>query len=74
MCEKYYLCGKVIAELELLEEGGQKDGWKEENDAPEEDIRYVGAFRAAGAAHKLSALLNTVLQIEGQNHSYSLYN
>ena len=74
MYEIYYLCGKVIAELELLEEGGQEYGWKEENDAPEEDIRYVGACRAAGTAYKLSAVLNTVLQQEGQNYSYSSYN
>lgn len=62
MCEELYLCGKVIAELELLEEGGHEDGGKEKNDTPEEDIRDVGSMRTAGAAHKLPSLFNTVLQ------------
>ncbi len=59
-----YLCGKVIAELELLKEGGHEDGGKEENDTPEEDVRNVGSFRTARAAHKLPTLFNTILQVE----------
>ncbi len=69
-----YLCGKVIAELELLEEGGHEDGGKEENDTPEEDIRNVGSIRATGAAHKLPSVFNTVLQqqVEGSYSNLSL--
>lgn len=57
-----YLRGKVIAELELLEEGGHEDGRKEEDDTPEEDIRNIGSVRATCTAHKLPLLFNTVLQ------------
>lgn len=57
-----YLCGKIIAELELLEEGRQEHSTKEENDTPEENIGNVWSMRAAGAAHKLPLLFNTVLQ------------
>lgn len=57
-----YLCRKVIAELEFLEEGGHEDGGKEENDTPEEDVRNVGTMGATGAAHKLPTLFNTILQ------------
>lgn len=56
-----YLRGKVIAELELLEECGHEDGGEEENDTPEEDIRNVRSVRATGASHKLPLLFNTVL-------------
>ena len=63
-----YLSGKVIAELEVLEEGGHDDGGEEENDTPEEDVGNVGPLGAAGAAHKLPTVLNTVLkqQVEGR--------
>lgn len=68
MCENIYLCGKVIAELELFKEGGHDDGGKEEKDTPEEDIGDVWSSGAAGGAQKLPALFNTILQrqIEGQ--------
>lgn len=59
-----YLCGKVIAELELLEEGGHDDGGEEEDDTPEEDVGNVGSMRAAGAAHKLPTFFDTSLQVE----------
>jgi len=65
-----YLCGKVIAELELLEECRHKDSGEEENDTPEENIRDVGSMRATGAAHKLASFFNTVLQQRaGENYS-----
>lgn len=68
MYKELYLCGKVIAELEVLEEGGHDDGGKEEDDTPEEDIRNVGSMRAAGAAHELPSLFNAILhqQVEGR--------
>lgn len=67
-----YLCWKVIAELEVLEEGGHDDGGEEENDTPEEDVRNIGPLGAAGAAHKLPAVLNTVLkqQVEVRRRSH----
>lgn len=61
-----YLCGKIIAELELLEESRHEDSGKKENDTPEEDIRDVGSLGATGAAHKLPTLLNTVLEQQGR--------
>lgn len=57
-----YLCGKIIAELELLEECRHDDCRKEENDTPEENIRNVRSVRAAGGAYKLPSLFNAVLQ------------
>lgn len=62
MNDAQYLCGKVIAELELLEEGRHQDSRKEEKDTPEENIRNIRSMRTAGAAHKLPSLFNTVLQ------------
>lgn len=64
MYQEQYLCRKVITEFEILKEGRHDDGGKEENDTPEEDIRNVGSMRAAGAAHKLPALFNTILKYE----------
>lgn len=57
-----YLCGKVIAELELFEEGRHEDGGKKEDDTPEENIGNIRSMRATGTAHKLALLFNTVLQ------------
>lgn len=65
-----YLGGKVVAELEILEEGGHEHGGEEENDTPEEDIGNVGPVGAAGAAYKLSALLDAVLQRGGRGHLF----
>lgn len=71
--EELYLCRKVVTELEFLEEGRHDDGGEEENDTPEEDIRNVRPFGATGAAHKLPALLNTILQhqVEGNQSIYT---
>lgn len=71
MYDALYLCRKVIAELELLEQGGHEDGGKEENDTPEEDIRNIGSMRATGTPNKLPLLFNTVLQQQVKD-SYSL--
>lgn len=57
-----YLGGKVVAELEVLEEGRHDDGGEEENDAPEEDVGDVGPCGATGAADKLATLFNAILQ------------
>lgn len=74
MYEEQYLCRKVITELEVLEEGRHDDGGKEENDRPEEDIGNIWPMGAAGAAHKLPALFDTILQyqVEG-SYSYLTY-
>lgn len=61
MEDAQYLCREVIAELELLKEGGHEDGRKKEEDTPEEDVRNIGSMRATGAAHKLALLFNTGL-------------
>lgn len=57
-----YLGGKVVAELEILEEGRHDDGGEEEEDAPEEDIGDVGSFGAAGAADELATLFYAILR------------
>lgn len=57
-----YLGRKVVAELEILEEGRHDDGGEEEEDAPEEDIGDVGPFGAAGAADELATLFNAILR------------
>lgn len=57
-----YLGRKVVAELELLEEGRHDDGGEEEDDAPEEDVGDIGPFGAAGAADELATLFNAILQ------------
>lgn len=64
MYEEQYLCRKVITELEILEEGWHDDSGEEENNTPEEDIRNKWSKRAAGAAHKLPALFNAILQYQ----------
>lgn len=63
-----YLCGKIIAELEVFQERRHEDSGKEENDTPEENIWNVGSMGAAGFAHKLPSVLNAALQhqIEGR--------
>lgn len=60
--DHWYLCGKVITELEPLEKGRHDNRGKEKNDTPEEDVRDVGALETASAADKLPTLFNTVLQ------------
>lgn len=58
----WYLCGKVVTELETLEKGRHDNRGEEKNDTPEEDIRDVGTIGATCAADKLPALFNTVLR------------
>lgn len=66
-----YLCGKVIAELELLEESRQEHSAEEKNDTPEENIGNIGSMRATSTAHKFPFLFNTVLQIDrGQSFMF----
>lgn len=60
--DHWYLCGKVITELEPLEKGRHDNRGKEKNDTPEEDVGDVGALGTARAADKLPTLFNTVLQ------------
>lgn len=67
-----YLCGKVIAELELFEEGRHEDSGEKEYDTPEEDIRNVGSMWATCTAHKLALLFNTVLQQQVEGQSFRL--
>lgn len=60
--DHWYLCGKVITELEPLEKGRHDNRGKEKNDTPEEDVRDVGAVGTARTASKLPTLFNTILQ------------
>lgn len=57
-----YLGRKVVAELEILEEGRHDDGGEKEDDAPEEDIRDIGPFGATSTANKLATFFDAVLQ------------
>lgn len=74
LCSSTGVCtclgGKVAARLELLEEGWHEDGGEEEDHAPEEDVRDVGAVGATSAAYKvpvqLFALLMTHNEEEGK--------
>ena len=59
-----YLCGKVTAELELLEECRHDDSGEEENNAPEQNVWYVWPARAAGFVLELPLLCFAVLKHE----------
>lgn len=44
---------KISLRLELLKEGGQAEGGKEEDNRPEENIWDVGPMMTTGRTHKL---------------------
>lgn len=53
----FYLCGKVAAELELLERHGHGVGSKEEDEGHEGQIRNI----LTGAAHQSAPVLDALL-------------
>lgn len=72
-----HLGGEVSLRLELLEERGQEEGGKEEDDGPEENIWDVGPVMTTGQALEFPTKLLTNLEKQkghkGLNWIFSLF-